>query len=296
MSTPLLLTQQILAQLQVIPADQRLAYIQAKLGEIGDTDERALVEAGVLLGMNAGAIAPREHVVVLVHGIRTYAEWQERLAAHLTEAGFEHVYPIGYGFFDALRFLCPFFTRQQPIDRVTREIRTIKAKHGSADISVVAHSFGTYVLSKILDEATDLRFHRIVLCGSIVPTKYRWDKVVDRVKGSVVNDVGTKDYWPVAASKASWGYGASGTFGFKTATVKDRFHYCGHSDFFTDEIMTRFWVPLLQDGQLVPSDWTRSRPPAHSLLSLLSWLPVKTLAAIAILLRTASTFVHRAPW
>ncbi|QNB10309.1 alpha/beta hydrolase [Paraburkholderia tropica] len=294
MSSPLL--PQILSQLQAIPADQRLGYIQAKLAEIPDEEERSLIEAGVLLGMHAGTSAPREHVVVLVHGIRTYAEWQERLAAHLTEAGFQHVYPIGYGFFDALRFLSPFFTRQQPIDRVTREIRTIKAKHGDVDVSVVAHSFGTYVMSKIFDDATDLRFHRVVLCGSIVPTKYRWDKVSDRIHGTVINDVGTRDYWPVIASKASWGYGASGTFGFKTATVKDRFHDCGHSEFFSDDLMSRFWVPLLQDGQLVPSAWTRTRPRAHSLLSMLSWLPVKTFAAAAIVLRATSLFVHRALW
>ncbi|MGF6901879.1 hypothetical protein [Paraburkholderia sp. GAS348] len=279
----------IAEQLPAMPTEARLPFIQAQLSAIEDPEQRELVEAALLVGMQLGFQRPPSSVVVLVHGIRTYAEWQERLADTLTAGGCDKVYPIGYGFFDVLSFLCPFFTRRRPIERVLRELRTIRSIHNDAEISVVAHSFGTYVLSKILDDATDLRFHRVVLCGSIVPLRYRWDKVVARVTGNIVNDAGTRDYWPVAASKATWGYGPSGTFGFKTAVIKDRFHNCGHSDFFADDLMQQYWVPFLLNGQLVPSTWARSRPRANAVLSFVSWFPIKSVIAIAVIVRT--TFV-----
>jgi len=99
----------------------------------------------------------------------------------------------------------------------------------------------------------------------------------------VINDAGTSDYWPVLASLLSWGYGASGAFGFKTICVKDRFHDCGHSDFFSDEHMQKYWVPFLVDGQVVTSDWTLSRPTPSKIISFLNWLPLKSFIAIGLL-------------
>ncbi|MFM0732826.1 hypothetical protein PQQ52_20330 [Paraburkholderia sediminicola] len=283
----------ILGELQNISAGERLAFIKAEISKIDDPDQRELAETALFLGMSVGAPVPREHVVVLVHGIRTYAEWQERLAGALTDKGHENVYPVGYGFFDVLSFLCPIWTRRRPIDRVLREFRAIKTKHRDADISVVAHSFGTYILSQILEDATDVSLHRVILCGCIVPLKFRWDKVMARVKGVVINEVGTLDYWPVIARLVTWGYGASGTFGFKTSFVRDRFHNCGHSDFFEDDLMSKYWLPMLLDGQVVPSDWTRTRSRSSALVSFLSWLPLKSLLLIGAVTGVAVFAMHR---
>jgi hypothetical protein len=164
-----------------------------------------------------------------------------------------------------------------------RELRTLRTKYPNADISIVAHSFGTYIVSQILSEETDIQIHRLQLCGSIISLKYRWDKVVSRITGKVVNDAGTSDYWPVMASLLSWGYGASGVFGFKTISVKDRYHDCGHSDFFSDEHMSKYWVPLLVDGQVVLSDWTSTRPSPGILINLLNWFPFKSAVGVSLL-------------
>lgn len=286
----------VLGELQNKTAGERLAFIQNEIAKIEDPEQRELAETALLLGMHVGIPERRDHVIVLVHGIRTYAEWQERLAGVLADKGYELVYPIGYGFFDVLSFLCPLFTRRKPIERVLRELRAIKTKHRDADISVVAHSFGTYVLSKILEDATDISLHRVILCGCIVPLKFRWDKVVARVKGLVVNEVGTRDSWPVAAGLVTWGYGPSGTFGFKTTHVRDRYHNCGHSDFFEDELMARYWLPMLLDGQIVASDWTRKRTKASSALSLMSWFPLKSLLGIAVIGWLTVLALHRVAW
>jgi hypothetical protein len=260
-----------------------LEQVRRNLEQISDPDQRVLAETMFLLGQALPNVPSKENVVILIHGIKTHAVWQERLAQKLiTEAGIE-VFPIGYGFLDALSFWCPFFTRKEPINRVLREFRAIRRTYPNANISVVAHSFGTYIMSEILNEETDVEIHRLQLCGSIISLKYRWDKVVSRITGKlVVNDAGTKDYWPVMASLMSWGYGPSGVFGFKTTSVKDRYHDCGHSDFFSDEHMTKYWIPLLLDGQVVLSDWTHSRPSPGIWISFLNWFPLKSLLGLSI--------------
>ncbi len=257
---------------------------------ISDPEERAIAELMFCLGSRSST-RNKKHIVILVHGIRTHAVWQERLAATLVAAADVEVYPIGYGFFDVLRFWCPLFTRREPIKRVLRELRTARKNNPDADISVVAHSFGTYIISEILSEETDIILHRLQLCGSIINFNYRWDKVTSRVTGAVVNDAGTQDCWPVLASVVTWGYGPSGTFGFKTVSVRDRYHNCGHSDFFTDTHMKEYWVPLIIDGQVKESPWTVSRPSPSALISFIGNFPFKTTLAILIALQFVRLYI-----
>lgn len=280
---------QVHVRLENAPAEQHLSIIQEYTRQILDPEQRAIAESVFFLGQANPSAQPQKNIVVLIHGILTHAVWQERLAQRLTTEADIEAFPIGYGFLDVLRFWFPFLTRQGPINKVTRELRTLRTSYPNAKISVVAHSFGTYIMAQILSEETDIQINRLQLCGSIVPEKYRWDKVSSRISGKVINDAGTRDYWPVMASLLSWGYGASGTFGFKTIPVKDRFFNCGHSDFFTDEHMVKYWVPLLIDGQVVPSDWNISRPSPSILTSLLYWLPLKCIILIVVCIWLFST-------
>lgn len=273
---------QLRQDLASLPPEHHLPAVQAYTRRIADPEERAFAESLFLLGLELPQPPSQKHLVVLIHGIRTHAVWQESLASKLDSIGSIETFPIGYGFLEVLSFLLPGKTREDPIARVARELRTLREKYGNAKISVVAHSFGTYIISRILSEETDIGIYRLQLCGSIIPEKYRWDKVSYRISGVVVNDAGTRDYWPVMASISTWGYGATGTFGFKKASVKDRFHNCGHSDFFNDEHMDKYWVPLLVDGQVVPSTWTPSRRFSWP-ISLLNRLPLKTGLGIFLL-------------
>jgi hypothetical protein len=270
---PLSGLKQFRRRLEGVPAEQRLSLIQHYLLAIADLEKRALTEAFLLLGLPE----TKKQIVVLIHGILSHAVWQERLVHLLSEAEID-AYAIGFGYLDLLKFWSPFFTRKSSINRVLRELRALRVKHPTADISVVAHSYGTHVVSRILDEETDIRIHRLQLCGSILPQTYRWDKALSRITGTVINDVGTRDIWPVIATLVSWGYGASGTFGFKTISVTDRFHRCGHNDFFTDEHVKKYWLPFLVYGEVVRSKWTQERPAPGWAISLLNWLPLKSIA------------------
>ena len=170
-------------------------------------------------------------IVVLVHGIRTHAAWQEMVAKVLRERK-ANVIPIRYGYFDVFRFLCPVLTRRGPIARVLRELRDIHSDNPSSNICVIAHSFGTYAVAKILADNTDVRLSRLILCGSIVPTSYRWDRVKAQVSAEVINDCGTDDIWPVLATTATYGYGASGTVGLGQIECGTDFTSMVTADFF----------------------------------------------------------------
>lgn len=141
-----------------------------------------------------------KQAIILIHGIRTHANWQPMVQRVLEEIPKTTVVPIKFvEWFDAFRFWCPFFTRNAPIQDVRRQIQVTKEHHPDAEISVVAHSFGTYIISKILLDVPDLKFHRVVFAGSIVPRSYRWEHVKSQVRTEVINDYGTRDIWPVLA-------------------------------------------------------------------------------------------------
>ncbi|MEZ6134184.1 MAG: hypothetical protein R3C53_04645 [Pirellulaceae bacterium] len=194
------------------------------------------------------------HLVFLVHGIRDRAPWQAALQTALENDSFK-ICQCGYGYFDVVRFWWPGRTRQVPIALVERQIRgyiaRAKRKYDDVKISVIAHSFGTYIVSRILEEATDLHWERIVFCGAIVPEDFRWDKVDRQVDPEhVVNDVGNQDIWPAMAKLLSFGYGDAGSHGF-VSDVNNRFHKSGHSDYFRNGFPAKFWAPWIHAGDLV---------------------------------------------
>jgi hypothetical protein len=227
-------------------------------------------------------------VVLLIHGIRTQGEWEERIARILEEeADVTRALPIRYGFVNALQFWCPL-TRGGAIRRVHREFRTALDVYPNHAISVLAHSFGTYAVGRILEEYSDIKIHRLALCGAVLPREFRWDRVQGQVD-QVVNDCGSRDIWPVMAVSASWGYGASGAYGFGTVLVQDRFHDFRHSDFFTDAFAREFWVPLFRDGTVQPSAHV-ARPPTPYWRSLLEVVRLRYIAPVVLALATIALF------
>lgn len=122
----------------------------------------------------------RSQVVILIHGIRDFALWQNSVRNTLEEAGMA-VEAINYGRFNLLEFLSPFaFFRKRAIEKVWRQIRIVRQNNPQADISVIAHSFGTYVVAQLMKENFDIKFHRILFCGSVVPYDFPFEQIQDR--------------------------------------------------------------------------------------------------------------------
>jgi hypothetical protein len=203
--------------------------------------------------------APVTHVVLLVHGIRTTAVWQEMVAQELEATPGVRAIPLGFEYVDAFSFWFPFGTRARPVRKLLGKIRHAKARHPQAEFSVIAHSFGTYSVFRLLEGEPDLQFKRIILCGSIVSHDAPWAALEPRIQDEIINDCGTRDGWPAAARAFSFFYGATGTFGFKSPGIRDRFHDIDHSGFFTPEFVRKYWVPYITKGVYVPSPVTTTR-------------------------------------
>lgn len=199
---------------------------------------------------------PESKIVVLIHGIHTDGAWQKNVQKEFESVNGLHVHDLGYDVVTAAQLFGPF--RSTPVNRIAREIRRIKDEEPKARISVIAHSFGTYIVSKILENHPDIRFDKIIMCGAIVSRSYPWDRNArDLSKSRIINDVGTKDIWPVIATCTTGGYGSSGRRGFQSASVTDRYFDYKHSDFFEpkNSHIRNYWKPIIETGLIPASDW-----------------------------------------
>jgi pimeloyl-ACP methyl ester carboxylesterase len=154
------------------------------------------------------------HLVILIHGINTHALWESSLKETLIECGFK-VAPTSYGMLNVGRFLLPVsWFRDQAVNRVLTGIKTGIRIHEPERVSVIAHSFGTYVMAKIMADYPELRWHRIIFCGSVVSESFPLHQFLERFQYPILNDVGTRDIWPALAESVTWGYGSVGSYGF----------------------------------------------------------------------------------
>ena len=236
--------------------------------------------------------AVRSHSVVLVHGIRTAAGWREAIGNELEKAD-SSLTPmaIGYEFFDVVRFLTPIGPwRRAAAETVWTKMKSVYDNPNIERVSIIAHSFGTWIVAHIM-ATHPVKFHRVILCGSVLDTCYDWNRVHQKIEApifknfpnvKIVNDCGTEDLWPVFAKFATWGYGVAGRWGFQHALVKDRFHDTfKHSDFFKPGFATQHWIPVLSGTLTKGGDRNIDTPAWVNLLTVLK-LPYLVLAAIVL--------------
>ncbi|TJU95687.1 MAG: alpha/beta hydrolase, partial [Mesorhizobium sp.] len=232
-------------------------------------------------------------VVILIHGIRTAAWWQNRIASVIESETSATVIPIKYGYFDLLRFWCPLgICRAGPIEKLRQQIEGIGKHYGDRPLIVFAHSYGTYALTRVILQNPFFQFDRIILCGSVVPGDFDWRAVENQIRGTdkrnaIINECGTRDIWPVMAQSGTWGYGATGTYGFGMFNVRDRFHDITHSEYFTNEFVKANWIPLVRGEKVTFSDVDTQgggTPAWFNLLRLpLKWIPLAAAVGIAAL-------------
>jgi pimeloyl-ACP methyl ester carboxylesterase len=237
------------------------------------------------------SVSAKKPLVVLVHGIRTRAAWYIEVRDLLLAEGFE-VALTNYGRFDLFRFLFPFpFIKAWAAADVERYIRAAMVHHQATEISVIAHSFGTYVTAWILKRRFDIKFKHIIFCGSVVKFRFPFEQLDGRF-ASVLNEVGTRDIWPVLAVSATWGYGSAGAFGFNRSPVHDRYHKgLSHSAFLNAQFCETWWIPVLRGERPKKADLPE-KPPLW--LQILSVVHVKYVVAALLAFWGASTWC-RAP-
>lgn len=226
--------------------------------------------------------AAKAPVVILVHGIRDFALWQSNVRAALEEEGFK-IEATNYGRLNVLQFLLPFpYFRKQASETVWNQIRIIKQNNETSPLSIIAHSFGTYVIAHLMREKFDVKFHRVIFCGSVVRYDFPFEQFQNRFSPPIVNEVGTRDIWPAIAESVTVGYGSAGTYGFRRPLVRDRWHNGAHHGFFLNtEFCKKFWVPFLRDGTIVAG--SQSPEPPRLWIQLFTIVKIKVALAVMVL-------------
>ena len=218
--------------------------------------------------------APPLRVICPLHGIRTLAVWQKGLSDLAGRHGwFCRLDRWSYGRFSLLAFLTPW-SREAKLKWLRRQYdaeihdRRLDIEQGQTP-SVVAHSFGTYILGYTLLRFDFIRFHKVILCGSILPRDFPWDQLIERGQVQAVrNEFGVRDPWVKRVRCFVRGTGPSGASGFTCQhdrLKQEEFEY-NHGDYFGLDHMEDRWIPFLneslveiprvQDGPRIPRPQT----------------------------------------
>lgn len=200
-----------------------------------------------------------KQLIMSVHGIRTFGDWQERLERLLQAEGAGReltVINYKFGYFSVLAFVIPFL--RWLVVRRFRNIFIDAVKSQQWDrIDLVGHSFGTHIIAWALygiDSAARPAVNTVILSGSVLKSDFPWQVLIGHSVKRVVNDCGTRDAILILNQITILGTGMAGRLGFTGAMghhFRNRFFDCGHSGYFLtagipdDEFMRRYWLPLL---------------------------------------------------
>jgi len=267
--------EQLKSEFNNIKPESRLQHLRQRLSAIKDDSEKSLVEDMFLFLQQTGLLNNdiKPVLVAMIHGIRTRGEWHDDLKNLIESKSDAVVKPISFGFFDAVSFWLPLITifRHLKVKHVTKQMRLLRRDFPNHQIVIVAHSFGTFLTANFMKKNTDYDIDRLLLCGSIVSENFDWDSLPNFPRnGRVMNDIGNGDIWPILAKTSTFGYGASGSYGFNTHTIENRYHDYGHSGFFCESTFNDYWLPFILEGRIVSSPATLDRKPKNYIFSLLT--------------------------
>lgn len=245
---------------EFLDANPRQVFIELRLLASGDENTAAGIAAFVnrfTAQAQLSTLIERTHAVVLIHGIRTRAEWREAVSNRMeVEDPRLSLRPLAYGRFGLPSMLFPP-TRRGPVNRVSRDLNRLVADDRFEQVSVIAHSFGTYAVGMALAENPRLQIYRLIIVGSVLPKTF--PSLVNRTQfrsedTPVVNEHSFSD---VTVRFLGWlpkrlGFGTPGRDGFgDPILIKDCEHGIGHSGYF--KARHRFperWARILSTGQI----------------------------------------------
>jgi len=193
--------------------------------------------------------------VIILHGIRSYAEWADEISDELRKNGF-YVKVVRYGNFPLFKFYFGKFFEKRIITNFYKKYKEISRDYPSLRISIICHSYGSFVVSRALESYNDFNIDKLIIAGGIIPSDFDWKQFhLDSRIFRVLNECGSKDIWPVLASKFIWwGADASGTFYYydDDQIVFNIRYPGGHSDLLNLEHCKNVWLPYLLDDNNSP--------------------------------------------
>lgn len=194
-------------------------------------------------------------VVISAHGIRTHGHWQTTLSEILNQHDMKFK-SYKYGYFGLHKFALNHF-REKMIEHfyefynslVDNKNYDIDSNNYTKRPSVVAHSFGTYIIGNCLLKYEDIKLDKLILCGSILPQDFDWSVIIARDQINCIrNEYGLKDVWTKLVKYVVRNTGDSGYNGFdyfSNLVIQEQFDYFKHSDCFNKSHIESHWIPFL---------------------------------------------------
>lgn len=202
------------------------------------------------------------HIIITVHGIRTFGQWQNKLKALIEEQSVHtRVFNYTYGYFSVIAFLIPPL-RWLVVRNFRQELLAICKDNPAATIDLVGHSFGTHLIAwgiQTIKPDRKPKIRNIILAGSVLKSNFNWSFLfssghVERV----TNDCGINDNVLIINQLFVLFTGMAGRLGFQGMTgnhLINRYFIGGHSLYFEDgnvlseKFMREHWLPTLIENK-----------------------------------------------
>jgi pimeloyl-ACP methyl ester carboxylesterase len=194
----------------------------------------------------------RRGLLITIHGIMSHAPWNADLTRIASSQGWV-VAPFLYGYRTPLLLLSSG-KRRKVLDQFREWIHAVAVEQ-KLPISVVAHSFGTYVAVKYLVgfDVPPYRFNALILTGAILDRDLDWSTRLAGRVGHVLHERAPLDSWvgrmpPVAKLSREALFGNAGVSGFRH---KPRFlqerksEVFNHSNVIRADVIAGRWLPFL---------------------------------------------------
>jgi hypothetical protein len=193
-------------------------------------------------------------LVISIHGIRTHGEWQKAFASAISGSSVK-TESFDYGRYGLIRFVTPPFNNRL-VDRFYDWYAAVVKSCSAVDLdrydgrpSAVAHSLGSWIIGNAMLKFDDVRFDKLVLAGSILPSDFDWGTLFARDQVALVrNECGQRDPWPTWAGRVVARSGTGGSKGFEwfgAAVENVRCDWFGHSEALMRPHIERHWLPFL---------------------------------------------------
>lgn len=198
-------------------------------------------------------------LLISVHGLFSRAEWMKEISPIASSQGWIYA-PFVYET-NKPNLLFQESVRQKVIDEFREWLYDITRRYNTNSISVIAHSFGTYILSAYLngfdlDEVPIVGFDSVILTGSILNCNFDWEKFKGISVGKVYNMVAKNDefvkFMPTSDLKKFIGmstdFGTAGLDGFSKKSdmvFESRNPIFTHTNTIKRDIIETKWMPFI---------------------------------------------------
>lgn len=201
----------------------------------------------------------RRGLLVVIHGLKTRAEWLSNVIPAANSQGWI-VAPFIYD--NPVKLLFDNGMRQEVVEKFRDWIYALKQKYEPKTISVISHSFGTYIITKYVEGFASksgylpIQINSLILTGSIIKPDFDWSVYIPKRIGRVLNIVAGGDdavkYMPNTDWKKLIGmdtlFGKGAIDGIEKVSefVENReLEILTHTNIFKDDIIEQIFLPYL---------------------------------------------------